>query len=312
MTSATLVELRARLDCEIWSAVPLAGYTTYRIGGPAAALVVPQSVEDVAQALQVARETGTRWLALGLGSNLLVEDAGFDGIVVHLTKALSGVTRGGPEGTCWTAAAGMPTPLLAKQTAAAGFAGVHRLVGVPGTVGGGVFMNAGAHRQDYATVTRSVEVVDEMGEVHGIPGGEIPWSYRSSGLQHVIVVSATVELAPEDPALLEREIGQHLSWRKAGTPFDRPCCGSVFRNPVPSNGTRGGTVDERTAGQLIDAAGLKGLRIGAAEVSTKHANYIVNTGGATAADVRRVIDTVRETVQQRFGVELELEVRIVS
>jgi UDP-N-acetylmuramate dehydrogenase len=308
-----LAELRARLDCEIRSAVSLAEYTTYRIGGPAAALVVPQSVEDVSQALQIARETGTRWLALGLGSNVLVEDAGFDGIVVHLTKALSGVTRGGCEGTCWTAAAGMPTPLLARQTAAAGLAGVHRLVGVPGTVGGGVFMNAGAHRQDYATVTRSVEVVDEVGEVRGLPGDEIPWSYRSSGLQNVIVVSATVELSPEDPALLEREIRQHLSWRKAGTPFDRPCCGSVFRNPVPGRGSGGGGgVEGRTAGQLIDAAGMKGFRVGSAEVSTKHANYIVNAGGATAADVHGVIDAVREAVLRRFAVELELEVKIIN
>lgn len=313
MTSATLAELRARLHCEVRTAVPLAGYTTYRIGGPAAALVAPHSVEDVARALQVARETGTRWLALGLGSNLLVDDAGFDGIVVHLAKGLSGVTQGGVQGTCWTAAAGMPTPLLAKRTAAAGFAGVHRLVGVPGTVGGGVFMNAGAHQQDYASVTRSVDLVDEMGEVRCIPGDEIPWRYRSSGLQNVIVVSATVELSPEDPASLKREIRQHLSWRKAGTPFDRPCCGSVFRNPPRREGSGGGGgAGGRTAGQLIDAAGMKGFRVGNAEVSRKHANYIVNVGGASAADVRGVIDAVREAVRRRFEVELELEVKIIN
>ncbi len=312
MTSAALAELRARLGCEIRTKVSLAEFTTYRIGGPAAAFVVPQSVDDIAHALQVATETDTPWLALGLGSNVLIDDRGYNGIVVQLAKPLSGVVREGPDETWWTIGAGMPTPLLAKQSAVAGLAGVHRLIGVPGTVGGGVFMNAGAHGQEFARVVRSVEVVDEKGEVRRLPAGDIPWSYRSSGLQGVIVASATVALSPEDPELLEREIRQHLKWRKAGTPFDRPCCGSVFRNPGTSDGARDGTIEERTAGQLIDAAGLKGLRIGKAEVSTKHANYIVNTGGATAADVRSVIDTVRETVLQRFGVELELEVRIIS
>jgi UDP-N-acetylmuramate dehydrogenase len=312
VTSATLTELRARLGCEIRTNVSLAGFTTYRIGGPADVLVVPESVDDIAQALRLAKETGTRWLALGLGSNVLIDDGGFNGIVIQLAKPLSEVKRGGPGDTLWTVGAGMPTPLLAKQSAAAGFAGVHRLIGVPGTVGGGAFMNAGAHGQEFAQVVRSLEVVDEAGDARCLSAEDIRWSYRSSGLQGVIVASTTMALSPEDPELLEREIRQHLKWRKAGTPFDRPCCGSVFRNPRTLGGPSNGTAAKQTAGQLIDAAGLKGLRIGDAEVSTKHANYIVNTGGATAADVRRVIDTVWETVQRRFGVELELEVRIIS
>ena len=205
--------------------------------------------------------------------------------------------------------AGLPTPLLARRSAKAGLGGVHRLIGVPGTVGGGVYMNAGAHGQDFASVVRSVEIVTESGEVEDRRAEAIPWQYRSSGLGHAVVLRTTVSLIPEDPAQLEREIRTHLEWRKAGTPFNEPCCGSVFRNPDPAGLPADGP---RTAGQLIDAAGLKGLRIGGAEVSAVHANYIVNVGGASADDVLGVIDAARTRVRDVFGVELALEVQLIG
>lgn len=314
MNPSVLRELQARLDCPVRTGVPFAHLTTYRIGGPAAALVAPGSGADVGNAIRLAEETETRWLAIGLGSNLLVSDAGFDGVVIRLGRAMSAADVGGPEGSEWTVGAGLPTPLLAKRTARAGLAGVHRLIGVPGTVGGGVYMNAGAHAQEFRDVVAAVELVDETGEQRCVRGDQIPWRYRCSGLQRAVVLSARLALTPEDPALLRREIQGHLRWRKAGTPFEQPCCGSVFRNPSENDvaGTRAVLPEPVTAGRLVDAVGMKGFRVGGAEVSSRHANYIVNTGGATAADVRAVIEAVRDRVRRETGLELQLEVRVIE
>ncbi len=311
MNSTALHELQSRVSGEVLFEEPLAAYTTYRIGGPAAALVTPASTEDVVRTLEFAAESGTRWLALGLGSNVLVSDAGFDGIVIRLGKGLDDVTRGvGGDETVWTVGAGMPTPMLARRTAKAGLAGVHRLIGVPGTVGGGVFMNAGAHGQDFSQVVRSVELVEADGSVKQVDGGDIAWQYRSSGLGARVVVGATVALSPADPKDLERDVRTYLDRRKSGTPFNERCCGSVFRNPTWPEGEE--PEGPRTAGRMIDALGLKGYRVGGAEVSRKHANYIVNTGGATARDVLSVIEHVRGRVQEEFGVELQLEVETID
>lgn len=305
MTTTLRSELTSRLGCEVRFGEPLARHTTYRIGGPAGALVLPRNVDDVAHALHLAAETGTPWLVLGLGSNLLVADRGFDGIVIRIGKGLDRVERSGQSQTQWTVGAGLPMPLLARQSAGVGHTGVHRLIGVPGTVGGGVFMNAGAHGQDFSQVTRSVELVDANGNVRTLSGSDIAWRYRESGLGRSVVVGATVELVAADPGETKQELNLYLKKRREGTPFDEPCCGSVFRNPT-------GAAERRTAGQLIDACGLKGFRVGGAEVSPMHANYIVNLGTATASDVLAVIDAVRERVRERFAVELELEVKIIG
>jgi UDP-N-acetylmuramate dehydrogenase len=307
MTSALLNELTRRVQCEVRPGEPLAGYTTYRIGGPAGAVVLPRHPEEVAEVLRFSLETGTSWLVLGLGSNVLVRDRGFNGIVLRIGKGLDGVVPSSSGDPVWTAGAGMPTPLLARRSARAGLEGVQRLVGVPGSVGGGVFMNAGAHGQDLSQVVREVEVVDANGSLRHVPAARIAWRYRGSGLDGSVVIAATLEFRPGDPVELSQEVSTYLKRRRAGTPFDQPCCGSVFRNPVAEAGA-----EARTAGQLIDAAGLKAYRVGGAEVSPMHANYIVNLGGATAADVLRVIEHVRGRVLHVFGVELELEVKIIG
>lgn len=296
--SAAIGTLTERVRCRVDFDAPLAPHTAYHIGGPAAAVVHPERLEDVAATLRFAAENATRWLALGLGSNVLIADAGFGGIVLRLAQTLDDLEQGveGDE-TRWRAGAGFPTPQLSRRSAKAGLGGVHRLIGVPGTVGGGVFMNAGAHGQEFSQVVRSVTLVNPQGDPHSVMADAIAWRYRGSGLDGV-VVDATLQLEPAEPGQLEEEIRQHFAWRKAGTPFNERCCGSVFRNPA----------GDRTAGQLIDACGLKGFRVGGAEVSRKHANYIVNTGEATASDVLRVIDRVRETVSAEFGLELQLEV----
>jgi len=284
---------------EVLEQAPLAQYCTYRIGGPAKLLVKPAVPEDVGVALRFAVERGLPWLALGLGSNVLIADRGFAGMVLRLGRGLDTVTA---SGTRWEVGAGLPTPLLAKRTASEGFGGLHRLVGVPGTVGGGVAMNAGCHGQEFADVISQVTVVMPSGDDRVLPRAAIPFRYRDSQLRDVVVVAATVELEPGDPAALRADQQRLYEWRRAGTPFDEPCCGSVFRKPE----------GEATAGRLIEGAGLKGFRCGGAVVSPKHANYVVNTGGATADDVRRVIDHVRATVLERYGTSLTLEVRLVG
>jgi UDP-N-acetylmuramate dehydrogenase len=313
MSASWIAELQRSCPGRVRVDEPLAPYTTYRIGGPADVLLEPENVEDVQAALAAARRHGVPWLALGLGSNVLVADAGFRGLVLRVGRALSTV-REHADG--WEVGAGLPTPLLARRSARRGLAGVHRLVGVPGSVGGGVYMNAGAHGQEFRHVVRSVTLVREDGTIEERPAGAIGWRYRSSGLRAVVVIAADLALRRDDPRRLSAEIAEHFRWRKAGTPFSEACCGSVFRNPadtiVLSPDADGEPRELRTAGQLIDAAGLKGLRIGGAEVSRLHANYIVNVGGATASDVWRVMDAVRDRVAHRFGITMELEVQVIG
>ena len=314
MTPALPSDLAQHVQGRVRLQAPLAAHTTYRIGGPAAALVEPADTEDVVATLAFARDMGVPWLVLGLGSNVLIRDEGFPGVVLVMGKAVADLQQDvAGEAGVWRAGAGLPTPLLARRSAAAGLAGVHRLVGVPGTVGGGVYMNAGAHGQEFRDVVRTVDLVTADGAVETRTGAVIDWRYRTSNLNAVVVLSATVALQPEDARRLDAEIREHFRWRKEGTPFNDPCCGSVFRNPAAPVSTPGaGRAGElRTAGQLIDAAGMKGFRIGGAQVSPMHANYIVNTGNASADDVLRVIGAVQARVADRFAVELELEVKII-
>jgi UDP-N-acetylmuramate dehydrogenase len=278
---------------------PLARYTTYRLGGPARYLVQPADADDVVKALELAQDRGLPWMALGLGSNLLVKDTGFPGVVIRIGK---GLDRFEMKGATAIVGAGLATPLLARRTAEAGFAGVERFIGIPGTVGGGVFMNAGAHGAEFAEVLTEATVMDAKGKIRPVSRKQISFKYRSSNLGSVIVLEAKLALIEEPPAKLKELQARLLRWRKAGTPFDQPCCGSVFKNP-------GGP---RTAGVLIDECGLKGFTVGGAQVSSLHANYIVNTGNATASDVLKVIDHVRKTVAKKMGVELELEVKVIG
>lgn len=285
---------------------PVARYSTYRIGGPATVLL-PKTAEDVATGLRLAHEAGVAWFALGLGSNILLPDEGLDALVIRLGKGLDRVHQ---EHATWTIGAGLPAPLAARRTAEAGFAGLHIFVGVPGSVGGGVYMNAGCHGGDWSEVVRHVTVVDTSGRDSVLSRSDIPFSYRRSGLDRRVVLETTVELREEEPHRLEEAVAEMFEWRQRGTPFNQPCCGSVFKNPDGPSWKRAD--GPRTAGQLIEAAGLKGFTIGAAQVSPMHANYFVNTGGAAAADVRGLIGHVQKVVEDRFGVRLEPEVKLIG
>jgi UDP-N-acetylmuramate dehydrogenase len=180
------------------------------------------------------------------------------------------------------------------------------MVGVPGSVGGGVFMNAGCHGAQWSDVVERVTLVDPTGLATVRGRREIDFAYRRSGLEGQVVLETEVVLRAEAPARLTEEVNDLFRWRQEGTPFNKPCCGSVFKNPGAAPGAA-----HRTAGQLIEAAGLKGFALGGAQVSPMHANYIVNTGGATASDVRGVIAHVQRTVRERFGASLDTEVKII-
>lgn len=278
---------------------PLARYTTWRIGGPARYLVLPAETEDVVRALEFAQDRGLPWVVLGLGSNVLVKDGGFPGVVIRMGK---GLDRFEMKGATAIVGAGMPTPILARRTAEAGFVGVERFVGIPGTVGGGIFMNAGCHGAEFAEIVTEVTVMDAKGKVKQLARKQISFKYRSSNLDG-IVLEAKLGLGEESPAKLKELQAKLFRWRKAGTPFDQPCCGSTFTNPSGS---------PKTAGMLIDECGLKGFTIGGAQVSTMHANYIVNKGTATASDVLKVIDHIRKTVAKKTSITLELECKIIG
>jgi UDP-N-acetylmuramate dehydrogenase len=290
--------LRESVRGEVREGEAVGRYSTYRIGGPATVLL-PADVDDVTAALRLARIRGIPWFALGLGSNVLLPDEGLEALVIRIGKGLDRVDASDDR---WRLGAGLPAPLAARRTAQSGWAGVHMMVGVPGTVGGGVFMNAGCHGGQWSDCVESVVGVDPTGETRVLPAREIPFQYRRSGLEGWMILETTIRLRRGDPAELAAEVTRLLEWRQRGTPFNQPCCGSVFKNP-------GG---DRTAGQLLEAAGLKGSRVGGVEVSPMHANYFVNTGGGTAADVRRLIDRARSAVSDRFGVGLETEVKLIG
>jgi UDP-N-acetylmuramate dehydrogenase len=230
-----------------------------------------------------------------------------DALVIRLGKGLDRLER---DGDRWSIGAGMPAPLAARRTAASGYAGIHIFVGVPGTVGGGVYMNAGCHGGDWSEVVESVTVLDQEGNDTVLPRARVPFTYRRSGLDGRVVVQTTVLLRPEEQHRLDEQISEMFEWRQGGTPFNQPCCGSVFKNPHGPSWKR--SDGPRTAGQLIEAAGLKGFRVGGAEVSPMHANYFVNTGGATAADVRGLIEQVQGRVEAEFGARLEPEVKLIG
>ena len=260
--------------------------------------MLPADADDVVKALDLAQERGLPWMVLGLGSNVLVKDGGFPGVVIRMGK---GVDRFEMKGATAIVGAGMPTPILARRTAELGLAGVERFIGIPGTVGGGIYMNAGCHGAEFAEVVTEVTLMDAKGKIRQLSRKQISFKYRSSNIDG-IVLEAKLGLGEESPAKLKELQGKLLRWRKAGTPFDQPCCGSTFTNP-------GGP---KTAGMLIEECGLKGFTIGGAQVSTMHANYFINKGNATASDMLKLIEHVRKTVAKKTGVELALECKVIG
>ena len=283
--------------------VPLGPLTTYRVGGPAAVFVRARTRHDLVRVGVAALASGLDVLPIGRGSNMLVAEAGFGGIAVSLVD-LSDTLDIDTTSAVVTASAGSLLPVVARRTAAAGLAGFEWAVGVPGSIGGAVRMNAGGHGSDMARSLIDVTIVDLVaGSERTIPATDIGLGFRHSRLpESAIVVEARLQLAPGDRVESERMISEIVSWRRANQPGGQNA-GSVFVNPVPG---------EVSAGALIDAAGLRGLRLGSAHVSTKHANFIQVDEGGSANDVRDLMQVVRERVEATSGYALRSEIRLVG
>jgi UDP-N-acetylmuramate dehydrogenase len=290
------VALRAEVEGEVRTGASLAEFTTLRVGGPARVLVVAERDEDLAAVGRAALEHRLPWAVVGRGSNLLVADRGWPGIAIQLGRGFRGIEH---DGDLVRAGAAEPLPTLAVRVAEAGYAGFAWACSVPGTVGGAVRMNAGAHGGELADHLVEVDLVRlRSGTRETWPAATLGLAYRHSELpDDAVVVSATLRLPAGDPGTVKAEISSIRAWRRAHQPLNDPNCGSVFTNPP-----------DDSAGRLIDAAGGKSIHVGGAGVSAMHANFITTTPGATASDVRRVIRRVQELVLDRSGVLLRPEV----
>lgn len=272
---------------------PAAGFTTYRAGGRAEAVVRPGSPADLLWLAGWCRERAVPLLVLGRGSNVLVSDRGLPGVTA-LTWRLSGIEL---SGRAIEAQAGAQWDDIARLSAESGLAGLEKTSGIPGSVGGAVRMNAGAFGQETFDRLASVEAFDASGAAVKLLKKDIKHGYRrAEGLDGLTIISARFEFEPGDPAVLIQDRSCVLASREAKQPLDHPSAGSVFKRPPGDYASR-----------LIDAAGLKGHRVGGAMVSDKHAGFIINAGGATAADIYALILEVRARVKEKSGVELQLE-----
>lgn len=279
---------------------PLAPLTSFRIGGPAELFLEAESDADLAAAGRAAEAAGLPVMVIGKGSNVLVADGGFRGIVVRLGSSFRWAAR---EGTDLVAGGAMPLPALAGVALSHRLAGLEFGVAIPASLGGAVRMNAGAHGRSMSDVVAAVEVFDLAAAARRwIDAADAGFRYRSTELaEHAVVVGARLRLHAGETAEIRGEMDAAREWRRRTQPLAQPNCGSVFKNPPNDHAAR-----------LVEAAGAKGLRVGGAEVSGKHANFIVADPGARAADVAELIRTVQARVAESFGVTLETEVRFVG
>jgi UDP-N-acetylmuramate dehydrogenase len=289
-------------DTEISADVSLADFTTYRVGGPAQWFAAPTSLEQLQASVAWAYREGLPMTVVGAGSNLLISDQGLPGLVI-VTRHLRNQSFDEATGRI-TVAAGKPVPRLCWQLAKQGWAGFEWAVGVPGTVGGVVVMNAGAHGGSVSDSLVEALVLHPDGQLQTLKRAELSYGYRSSCLQgtQLVVLQAVFELNPgRSPDEIHALTESHLNHRLETQPYELPSCGSVFRNPLP-----------RTAGWLIEQSDLKGFRLGGAQVAEKHANFIVNRGGATATDIFNLIAHVQQKVESLWGLKLHPEVKILG
>jgi UDP-N-acetylmuramate dehydrogenase len=302
----TLLDALSRSDIgPVRFAAPLSEQTTWRIGGPADLLVEPERIEQVARVIGFARRHALPLVVIGQGSNLLFDDAGVHGIVLKIGDRLARVAIDGDrilaEGGAWV-------PGLAFRAMRAGLAGLEHIIGIPGTLGGLVIMNGGSQRKGIGENVHRVWIVDRDGEQAVLNQAECRFSYRHSALQETGAVVVKVELVcgRDAPHRIRQAMLADLRERRRKFPRKQPNCGSVFLSTAEMHSSVG------PPGQIIEQAGLKGCRIGGAEVSLQHANFIVNLGGATSADVLALIARIRSVVRLKIAFELCCEVRYVN
>lgn len=294
-------ELRNVVRGKVMCDVPMAQYTTWRVGGPADILLIPYDAEDVFSACQLAQRYGLVVTVIGNGSNILVKDTGIRGLVIRTAGGLTGITPVGQSSL--RVNAGTMVGSLIGHCVRHSLEGLEFLAGIPATVGGATIMNAGAMGRCMGEILQTVEVLDSNMVVKQYHRQDLSFAYRHSSLMKMqnIVLAATLEVRPGNGSRITERARQNLSLRRKQQPLDSPSAGSVFINPPGW-----------AAGYLIEKAGGKGLTQGGAKVSSKHANFIVNTGSATASDILGLIDKVRALVQKQFDILLETEIRILG
>ena len=278
---------------------PMSRHTSFRIGGAADALFLPATAEELTRAIAAAEDTGAPWRVLGNGTNVLVRDGGLRGLTIVLGEPMSGVHI---EGRRVTAQAGALLSRVGREAQRAGLQGMAALSGIPGSVGGAAAMNAGAYGSEMKDVLARVLVLDD-GRPVWMDADALALSYRDSLiLRHgLIVLAAEFELQSGDPDAIQAEMADYAARRREKQPLNMPSAGSTFKRPAG-----------HFAGALIEGAGLKGYRVGGAQVSELHAGFVVNAGGATARDVLALMDDVRRIVFEQTGVTLEPEVRVIG
>ena len=278
---------------------PMSAHTTFRVGGPADCFVMPVTAEQIKAVVDLVRACDQRLYVMGRGSNLLVADAGLRGVVVQIAGNCSDVHVG--EDGSIVANAGASNAKIASAARDAGLAGFEFAAGIPGTIGGAAIMNAGAYGGELKDVATGLTCLDADGNVVHLTCEQAQWGYRSSALAQrgIIVLSVELALKPDDVDAIQARMDDLAHRRQEKQPLDKPSAGSTFKRP-----------EGLFAGKLIQDAGMQGHRVGGAEVSRKHAGFVVNVGGATAADVLGVIEDVQAAVFEREGVKLEPEVRM--
>ncbi|MBM6723882.1 UDP-N-acetylmuramate dehydrogenase [Pseudoflavonifractor phocaeensis] len=287
-------------ELELREHEPMSRHTTFRIGGPARLMALPRDRKEAAAAVRAAAELGIRPFFLGNGSNLLVADRGYEGFIVKLT----GLDQTRVVNRRLRAESGISLARLAMAAWGCGLTGLEFAHGIPGTLGGGVAMNAGAYGGEMSQVLTAVTFLDEAGQVITLPAQECALTYRHSLFTdhpERLILEAEFELAQGVPTLIKIRMDELAQKRRAKQPLDQPSAGSTFKRP-----------EGHFAAALIEQCGLKGLSVGGAQVSEKHAGFVVNRGGATAEDVLRLMEQVRERVLRDTGVELEPEVKLLG
>ncbi|MDR4946293.1 UDP-N-acetylmuramate dehydrogenase [Neobacillus cucumis] len=280
---------------------PLLNHTTIKIGGPADLFVEPSSIDNLKKVMGVIGKNRVQWRAIGRGSNLLVSDKGIEGVVIKLGQGLDHLHINETE---ITVGGGYSLVSLATSISKKGMTGLEFASGIPGSVGGAVYMNAGAHGSDISKILTKAHILFADGSMEWLTNEEMEFSYRTSILQKKrpgIVLEAIFNLEMGDRAAIVSQMQKNKDYRKETQPWNFPCAGSIFRNPLPNY-----------AGKLIEDAGLKGFSIGGAKISEMHGNFIVNAGNATAKDVLSLIQHVKETIFNLYGVKMETEVEIIG
>jgi UDP-N-acetylmuramate dehydrogenase len=302
--AALSAELKKRLKGVIRESEPMSHRTSFRIGGPARIWIEPEDAADLRRVLSLAEVHGVGVFIIGNGTNLLVRDGGVNRAVVSLGSPA--FCRVSFKGTTVKVGAGFGLPRLVSVCCGKGLGGLESLVGIPGSVGGAIYMNAGGWTnpvfKNMSDLVASITVMDRLGAVKKMRRRDIEFGYRSSGLKGNIILEAELRLARADRKALLAGSLQFMKMKKEKQVLDMPSAGCVFKNPPAAN---------FTCGQMIDMLGLKGCRVGRAEISRKHANFIVNRGGATCEDVLELAKTIKGKVKENYGIELEMEVEVV-